>query len=206
MPDLGAIEEDVPFDEGTATALITACRSAASAVDAQAGQRSSWVTTAMTDFKGHFSELFKANAQTAAGDATELANRLREVATAAERLKEEAHKEQERRQKAREWKKEHDNRNLLEQGWDWATGGDDPPVGPPADPISVAVSPAVNRSRETPAPGGGSSGGGGTSSARPSNLRTFATGSKGANDTLRPRPAALRTAYQNFQARCRWGR
>jgi len=205
MPDLGAIEEDVPFDEGTATALITACRSAASAVDAQAGQRSSWVTTATTDFKGHFSELFKANAQTAAGDATELANRLREVATAAERLKEEAHKEQERRQKAREWKKEHDDRNLLEQGWDWATGGDDPPVGPPADPISVAVSPAVNRSRETPAPGGGSSGGGGTSSARPSNLRTFATGSKGANDTLRPRPAALRTAYQNFQARCRWG-
>ena len=206
MADLGAIEEDVPFDEGAANALISACRTAASAVDAQTGQRSSWVTTAMQDFKGHFSQLFSANAQTAAGDATELANRLREVATGAERLKEEAAKEQQRRDKARAWKKEHDDRNALEQFGDWLSGGDDPPVGPPAEPVSVAVSPAVNRSRETPAPGAGSGGGGGgTSSAKPANLRTFATGSTGANDHLRPRPTQLRTAYSDFQARCHWG-
>ena len=205
MADLGAIDEDVPFDGGTADTLSRACRAAASLVDSQVGQRASWVTTATTDFKGHFSELFRTNAQTAAGDATELANRLREVATGAERLKEEAHKEQQRRETARAWKKEHDDRNVFEQGWDWATGGDDPPVGPPAEPVSVAVSPAVNRSRDTPAPGGGSSGGGGTSSARPSNLRTFATGSEGANDTLRPKPAELRADYADFQARCRWG-
>ncbi len=209
MADLGAIEEDVPFDDGAADTLITDCRTAATAIDGQAGERSSWVTTAMTDFKGRFSELFQANAATAAGDATELANRLREVATGAERLKEEARKEQQRREKARAWKKEHDDRNVFEQGWDWATGGDDPPVGPPAEPVSVAVSPAVNGSREAPAPGGGSGGGsgggGGTSSARPASLRTFATGSTGANDTLRPRPGVLRTDYAAFQARCRWG-
>lgn len=66
MTDLGAIEDDVPFDDGTADTLIAACRTAASAIDGQAGQRASWVTTAMTDFKGRFSELFKANAGTAA--------------------------------------------------------------------------------------------------------------------------------------------
>ena len=150
MADLGAIDEDVPFDAGTADTLITACRAAASSIDGQAGQRASSVTTAMTDFKGHFSELFSANAPTAAGDATELANRLREVATGAERLKEEARKEQERRQKARAWKKEHDDRSL----WTSSGLGDrratTRPSGPPADPVSVAVSPAVNRSRETP--------------------------------------------------------
>ena len=206
MADLGAIEEDVPFDEGTADTLIAACRAAASTIDGQAGSRSSWVTTAMTDFKGHFSELFSTNAATAAGDATELSNRLREVATAAERLKEEARKEQQRREKARAWKEEHDHRSTLDKIGDFFGGGDDPPVGPPADPISVAVSPAVNRSRQTPAPGGGSSGGGGgTSSARPADLRAFATGSRGANDTLRPKPAALRADYASFQARCRWG-
>ncbi|GAB2583246.1 DUF6531 domain-containing protein [Microlunatus antarcticus] len=205
MADLGAIEEDVPFDAGTADTLISACRAAASAITGQTGSRASWVSTAMTDFRGRFSELFADNAATAAGDAIELANRLREVATGAERLKEEAAKEQQRREKARAWKKEHDDRNVFEQGWDWATGGDDPPVGPPAEPVSVAVSPAVNGARETPAQGGASGGGGGTSSARPSQLQTFATGSQGANDTLRPRPAALRAAYASFQARCRWG-
>ena len=205
MADLGAIEEDVPFDVGTADALINACRTAASTITAQTGQRSSLVTTALTDFRGHFSELFTANAATAAGDATELANRLREVATGAERLKEEARKEQQRREKARAWKREHDERNALEQLGDWLGGGDDPPVGPPAEPVSVAVSPAVNRSRQTPAPGGASGGGGGTSSARPSQLRSFATGSAGVNDALRSRPAVLRADYADFQARCRWG-
>ena len=205
MADLGAIEEDVPFDDGAADALIAACRTAASTIDGQAGYRASLVSAAMTDFKGHFSELFQANAATAAGDALELANRLREVATGAERLKEEAAKEQQRREKARAWKKEHDDRNAVERFGDWLSGGDDPPVGPPADPVSVAVSPAVNRSRQTPAPGGSSGGGGGTSSARPSQLRAFATGSDGSNDTLRPRPPALRSAYADFQARCRWG-
>ena len=93
MPDLGAIEEDVPFDDGAADALITACRAAASAIDGQAGHRASLVATAMTDFRGRFSELFQTNAATAAGDGLELASRLREVATGAERLKEEAAKE-----------------------------------------------------------------------------------------------------------------
>ena len=206
MGDLGAIEEDVPFDFGVASTLATACDNAATAVDGQAGSRASWVTTGLTDFKGHFSELFRTNASVAAGDATELSSRLREVATGVRQLAEEARKEQQRRETARAWKKEHDDRNGFQKFGDWLTGGDDPPVGPPAAEPSIEVSPPVNRSRQTPAPGGGGGGGGGTSSARPSNLRTFATSSKGANDDLRPKPANLRSDFSSFQALCRWGR
>jgi hypothetical protein len=113
MGDLGAIEEDVPFDFGVATAFATACDNAASAVDGQAGSRATWVSTGLTDFKGHFSELFRTNAATAAGDATELSARLREVATGVRKLAEEARKEQQRRETARAWKKEHDDRNIF---------------------------------------------------------------------------------------------
>ena len=78
MVDLGAIEEDVPFDAGAADALIAACTAAASAIDGQVGSRASYVTTAMKDFKGYFSGLFADNASTAKGDATELVARLKE--------------------------------------------------------------------------------------------------------------------------------
>lgn len=200
------IEANVEFDFGAADTLASACDTAATAVDGQSGSRSSYVTAALVDFKGHFSELFRTNAATAAGDALELSSRLREVATAVRRLVEEARKEQQRRETARAWKKEQDDRSLWDRGVDAVFGGDDPPVRPPAEPISVAVSPPVNRARQTPAPAAaGGIGGGGTSSARPANLRTFATGSKGANGELRPTPGLLRADYATFQAGCRWG-
>ncbi len=206
MPDLGAIDEPVPFDAGAADALITACRNAATSVDGQVGERWGFVHTGSTDFKGRFSELFAQNALTAAGDATEVSTRLRQVADGAEQLKEEARKEQQRRDTAKAWKKEHDERSNAEKLWDWGTGGDDPPVGPPASPVSIAVSPASSQAREPLTPAGGSGTvGGGTSSARPSNLEKFATGSKGANDTLRPVPARLESAYTDFKTTCHWG-
>jgi len=203
--DLGAIEEDVPFDNGVADRLIAVCDGAASTVSGQSGSRASWQATAAKDFKGHFADLFRDNQSTARADAAELAARLREVATGARRLKEEAAKEQQRREVARAWKKEHDDRNLLEKGWDSVFGEDAPPVGPPAEPVHIPVSPPQSGPRQTPAPGSGGGSGGGTSSARPEDLRTFATGSRGANDALRSRPGTLRSAYHDFQASCRWG-
>ena len=204
MGDLGAIEADVTFDFGVAEALAAACDGAASAVAGQAGSRAGWVATGLTDFRGRFSELFGSNAATAAGDATELSNRLGEVAAGARRLAEEARKEQQRREMARAWKKEHDDRNVLQEVGDFFSGGDDPPVGPAAAEPQVPVSAPVSRPRQTPAVGGGG-GGGGTSSARPSNLRVFVSGSRGADQALASRPAALRAGYASFQSLCRWG-
>ena len=205
MGVLSGIEDDVPFDDGVADRLITVCDGAASVITGQVGSRASWQATAAKDFKGHFADLFRTNQTTAHSDATELVSALRLVSTGARRLKEEARKEQQRREVARAWKKEHDDRNMLEKGWDSVFGEEEPPVGPAAEPIHLSAPTPPSGHRQTPAPGSGGNGGGGTSSARPEDLRTFATGSKGANDSLRTKPATVRSAYSDFQSRCRWG-
>ncbi len=206
MADLGAIDEDVRFDYGAADRLASLCDAAAGVIEGQTGSRASWKSTALTDFRGHFSELFRSNAAVAAGDATELASRLREVATGARLLKSEARKEQQRRDTARQWKQEQDDRNLWDKGVDAVFGGDDPPVGPPAAEPTIPVSPPVNGTRETPSPGSGGGGGGGTSSARPEDLRAFANGSRGADNALHSKPSSCRSAYSTFAAGCGWGR
>jgi len=201
------IESDVVFDNAAAETFSAGCDSAAGVIEGQSGSRASWKTTALADFEGVFSALFASNASVAATDAAELADRLREVATGVRLLKEEARKEQQRRETAREWKQEQEDRSLLDKGVDSVFGGDDPPVGPAAAEPTIPVSASVNGTRETPAPGsGGGGGGGGTSSARPEDLRTFASGSRGANTTLQSKPTTLRGYYESFGARCQWGR
>lgn len=207
IADLGAIDEDVPFNNTVADNLIEAFDGAASDIEGQTSSRSTHVKTAMGVFRGHFSELFSSNASVASADATELADRLREVATGARTLKEEARKEQQRRTTAREWKQRRDDRNALEEFGDWISGGaEDPPVGPPADEPSIPVSESKNGARENPPPGGGGSGGGGTSSARPDDLRSFAKGSADLNGDLKGRPGTLTGHLESFAADCRWGR
>ena len=205
MADLGAFEHDVVFDNGTADALISAFNLAASNIEGQSGSRSSLVATAGAEFQGHFSKLFADNARVASADATELAARLREAATGAKSLKEEARKENERRRLAREWKQRRDERqeNALLRGWDMVFGEEDPPVGPPAQEVSIQASAPVTGVRQTPAPGGGSNAG--VSAARPSDLRSFATGSANLNGELSGKSAALRSHLADFAARCSHG-
>ncbi|RAX49118.1 type IV secretion protein Rhs [Arthrobacter sp. AQ5-05] len=205
MADLGVFDHDVVFDNGTADALISAFNLAALSIEEQSGSRSSLVATAGTEFKGHFSQLFADNARVASADATELAARLREAATGAKSLKEEASKENERRRMAREWKQRRDERrdNFLAKGWDWVFGEEEPPVGPPAQEVSIEASAPVTGIRQTPAPGGGSNTG--ISAARPSDLRSFATGSANLNTELAGRPAALRGHLADFASRCSYG-
>lgn len=206
ISDLGAIDEDVPFNNDVADTLIAAFNGLATTIEEQAPTRASYVTAATKDFRGHFSELFSGNASVASADATELVARLREVATGAQTLKDEADKEQQRRETARNWKREQDDRNALEELGDWAFGGDDPPVGPPADPVSITASAAQNGTRQTPPPGSGPSGGSSTTtSARPSDLRQFATDSGVLNQTLDGKPGVLRGHLTSFASSCQWG-
>ena len=93
------------------------------------------------------------NGHTEAADASELAGRLREVARGARRLKEEAEKEQRRRQVAREWEREQEDRNILQEAWDDVFGSEPPPVGPAAEPSTIPVAPPRSGQRDTPAPG-----------------------------------------------------
>ena len=196
------IESDVRFNHAAATTLASRCRTAASAIDGQAGSRASWVEHALVDFKGYYSELFRGNGSVQAADARLLASRLREVADGVEQLAREARSEQQRRETARAWKRRQDERGFWDHVADWFTGGEQPPVGPPAEPVSLSFAQAEAGVRE-PAQG---SGGSGTSSARPAHLRTFASNSSGANDDLRCRPGQLRDAYATFVAGCGFGR
>lgn len=203
---LHGIENDVTFDFGAAEELATRADLAATGVDGTVGGRNFWTTHAMAEFRGHFSELFEANSTTANTDAGELADALRLVAEAARRLKEEAEKENERRRIAREWKAEQDARSDFHEGWDdfWGSG-EDPPVGPPADPQILDVPAGPNGVRQTPAPGAGGGSGGGTSSVRPSDLRGFVTWVGNVNLTRRNDLATTRSAYHDFVAGCGWG-
>ncbi|PPI48668.1 type IV secretion protein Rhs [Rathayibacter toxicus] len=202
--DLGAIEEDVPFDNGTAEKLIAEFNAAAATLEGQGVSRSTAVTSALTEFRGRFAELFQSNARIAAQDSTELTERLRQVATAAGRLREEAQKEQERRRIAREWKHKHDNKNFFEKAGEALFGEEHPPVGPAAQPLSLPVEAGSTGSRETPAPSG-TGFGSGTSSARPADLRSFATTTVALNDDLKDKPTTLRGLLADFAANCRWG-
>ena len=189
MGALSGIEEDVPFDDGAADRLITVCDGAATVITGQAASRRAWQATAAKDFKGHFADLFRDNQTTAHSDATELAGALRLMATGARRLKEEARKEQQRRETARAWKKEQEDRNWMEKGWDSVFGPESPPFGPAAEPVHLDAPTPPSGHRQTPAPGsGGGGGGGGTSSARPEDLRTFATGSSAPTTRCAPSP------------------
>lgn len=199
---LRGISEDVRFNHAAASSLATGCRNAATAIDGQAGSRASWVTHGMVDFSGYYSQLFQQNGTIQAGDATRLAAALRDVATKVDYLAGSARAEQERRETARAWRQ-----RQQEQGWwddvvNWFTGGEAPPVGGP-DPAEPQTVPAPATPQRQPLTGSGSTG---SSSARPANLRTFATNSSGANQELSSWPGTLRGHYDTFVTGCGWGR
>lgn len=94
---------NVEFDFGVSSAVKAAFRGVAAKVSGQRGSRAGWRSTGLTDFKGHFSEVFRANGQIQLADLDEVADQLREVATKVEQLEQVAREENQRRQVAREW-------------------------------------------------------------------------------------------------------
>ena len=167
---------DVEFDFGVSSALKASFRAEASRLQGQRGTRATARTTGLTDFKGHFSEVFRTNGVTQLNDLDEVAGKLRQVATEVERLEEAARAENERRKTARDWAQRQADRSGFDT-WvdDHITGGEDPPEVNLSDSgPSASVAQPAGGPRQTPTAGGGG-GGGGTSSARPADLRTFAT-------------------------------
>lgn len=204
MVDLGPIKEDVQFNQSDAESFASACTASATLLDDQCGDRSSWENTALEDFQGYFSEVFRENAAVRAQDATNLADSLRKTAKAVRDVAEEARKEQERRQAARDWASRHDD--WWEKAWDFFFGeGDPPPQGAQAQGVTIPADAPSTGSRETPAPGSGGGSSSGYSSAKPENLRSFADSSQGADDSLRIMQRTLGGAYETFRATCKWG-
>ena len=94
-------------------------------------------------------------------------------------LKSAAATERRRRAVAKEWADRQDEENLFKQGWDWLTDGDKPPAGPAPVPLPEPHEPVVSTWAE-PAPGAA----GAVSSARPSDLRTYASNLSGASENV----------------------
>ncbi|GAA1493542.1 DUF6531 domain-containing protein [Curtobacterium herbarum] len=201
---LHANTDPIEFDDATADALGSAMRSAASAIDGQVGSRQSYVSTASQEFRGHFSDLFTENASIAKSDGSTISDMMRTVAGWVDEMKTAAAEERERRRKAREWQEQQADRNGFEKWWDDTFGTGNPPdienkPAPPFGPADVQPKP-----RQTPSPGAGG-GGAGTSSAKPEDLRSFASGSTTLNTELAGRPALLRGKLADFASRCSWG-
>ncbi len=108
MADLHG-NEPVEFDNATADALIHALNGSAESIDGQSGSRTSYVTTAAQEFRGHFSDLFASNSDKAHNDGRTIADNLRTVATWVQQMKEAAERENARRKKARDWYEEHED-------------------------------------------------------------------------------------------------
>lgn len=202
LPDSDA-SDGGRFDYGVAGQVRSAFESAASRLEEHAGSRASYVSAAKVDFRGHFSEVFEANASTARNDAAALASALRAVAGYVDRMIDAGRDEDNRRRRNNEWVREHNDRNFFEQLGDWWSGES---PRPNMDPVSAPTFPAANAStgsRDTPPPGGGY--GGGTSSARPANLRSFAANSRGLDDGLASAPGILEGQLSSFESSCYWG-
>lgn len=201
---LHANTDPIEFDNATADALASAMRSAASAIDGQLGSRQSYVSTASMEFRGHFSQLFTANASIAKSDASTISDMMRTVAGWVDEMKQAAAEERERRRKAREWEEQQADRNGFEKWRDDVFGTGNPPDIENEDAPSFPSADAQPKPRQTPSPGSGS-GGGGTSSAKPEDLRSFATGSATLNTELSGKPGVLRGKLSDFASRCSWG-
>ena len=144
--DLGAIEEDVPFDWDGADRLVTRFEATATKIEDQRGSRTSAGQHALIDWAGPHSTEFTGRQAQGDTDAVEIASALRTAAERVRALKRAAQEEQDRRVKAREYmvaKAENDeNESLLNKGKDFLTGEDFemPPKPPPpkAEPMLTA--------------------------------------------------------------------
>ncbi|PZO59466.1 MAG: type IV secretion protein Rhs [Leifsonia xyli] len=204
MADLHG-NDPVEFDNATADALSTALNGAAESIEGQAGSRQSYVTTASQEFRGHFSELFAQNASTAASDGSTIAANLRTVAGWVDKMKAAAERENARRKEARDWEAEYGDRNFFEWVHDKVAGAPVPPTVHHEDAPTFDQATGPSTPRQTPNPGSGGGGGGGTSSAKPADLRSFATGSSTLNQSLDGKPAGVRGKLTDFASKCSWG-
>jgi hypothetical protein len=101
-------EGPVPFDFDAASDLAARFRASAKLVTAQQlPRRRELARTARADWLGRYAELFDTRMGQCTGDAERLAAAMRDAATKVDQLAQEARREQERRDRANEYLKEH---------------------------------------------------------------------------------------------------
>ena len=78
---LGAYDEPVAFDDGAADGLKSAVTALSGTLKDQSGSRSSWAFAALVEFRGHYADVFDANARAACDDCSNIASALDALAS-----------------------------------------------------------------------------------------------------------------------------
>ena len=140
--ELAGIEEDVKFNWEGASSLEQELRATAGTLDSQVPQRNGYASDAKQEWRGAYSRQFESRMQICSGDAGRISSAMTLAANQVKELAEAARREQQRREKARAWKKEHDNKSTLDKVGDFLFGDDDKPPIPPPEPPPKYISAA----------------------------------------------------------------
>jgi hypothetical protein len=138
--DLGAIDEDVPFDWEGASALIASFESMANDIERQKADRMAAARTALEHWRGKHAGAFVQRCGVGDRDASDLFVALRDAAEDVRALQRAARAEQSRREAARAWVEAYERNERNESAWnkftDWWSGEDyeAPPMPPPPAP------------------------------------------------------------------------
>lgn len=144
MPELGAYTEDVVFNWEAADSLVAELRSTANVLERQIGERRQIAAGARTQWEGSYGEQFDGRTNICTGDAQRFVTKMREAANGLQELADLAREEQDRREQAREWVAQQEDKNLVEEGLDalqsvFGFGEDVPPPPPPRDPPNIPI-------------------------------------------------------------------
>ena len=135
--ELHGIEEDVRFNWDGAASLQRELRATANTLDSQIPRRNGYAANAREEWRGVYSREFRSRMEICTGDAGRLSSAMELAANQVQELAEAARREQDRREKAREWKREQDNEGFFEKAGDFVFGEDEddkPPIPPPEPP------------------------------------------------------------------------
>ena len=191
---------DLKFDDATADALMKVCRDAASALEEKIPAQKTAADTALQEFKGHFSEVYKRNIEVAVDNGTAIAGRLRQFADGVQKLKDSAARERENRRKMRDY--EENTPEVVKGAIEWAGWG--PKVDHEEAPTFNTDAPEAAK-REHPAPAANAGNPSDTSSARPSDLRSSSTVSQSLHDDFQTTPNSIRAKAADVKDKCQWG-
>ena len=152
-------EGPVPFDFDAASDLAARFRSSAGLVTAQQlPRRHQLAATAREDWRGRYAEIFDTRMKQCSDDAERLAEALRDAATKVEQLAQEAREEQQRRDRANEYLREHAawrerererNNDLLPEFLDFSSHDEPEMPDMTGEPSSLPVMDPNIRARES---------------------------------------------------------
>ncbi|MGH8933956.1 MAG: DUF6531 domain-containing protein [Egibacteraceae bacterium] len=210
MPDLGAYKEDVQFNWTGAADLAAELRSTARLLEGQVGERKRIGDWARKQWEGGFAYQFDGRASTCEGDAQRFVTTMRIAADKLDELARLAREEQQRREQAREWVAQQERKNWFEREVvdRFFSDSDVPPlIARPVEPPQIPIGEVASAPREHvtgPAPSTAVRGSG-RSSADPDDLDGWVTASRGLDEPLTLRQAALGRLQEEFSSKTRWG-